>query len=141
MLQHSTSYKLANDGHDTRALQHYTGHKTLYTRFDTPKWRLIGSGISGRTDKCSKTKPDLRVLRPGRDAWTRPLSRSVTATGPPLFACFQRHGDERGAAEHHIDTNKKAERPDERTGQAGDDDTGEHQIDDAVHHHPLPFAR
>jgi site-specific recombinase XerC len=68
MLQHSTSYKLANDGHDTRALQHYMGHKTSCTRFDTPKWRLIGAGIFGRTDNCSKTKPDLRVLRPGRDA-------------------------------------------------------------------------
>ena len=27
MLRHSTGYKLANDGHDTRALQHYLGHK------------------------------------------------------------------------------------------------------------------
>jgi site-specific recombinase XerC len=26
MLRHSTGYKLANDGHDTRALQHYMGH-------------------------------------------------------------------------------------------------------------------
>lgn len=29
MLRHSTGYKLANDGHDTRALQHYMGHKTI----------------------------------------------------------------------------------------------------------------
>jgi site-specific recombinase XerD len=27
MLRHSTGYKLANDGHDTRSLQHYLGHK------------------------------------------------------------------------------------------------------------------
>ncbi len=51
-----------------RLLQHYMGHKTSCARFDTPNWRLIGSGISGRTPNCSKTKPDLRVLRPGRDA-------------------------------------------------------------------------
>ena len=50
MLRHSTGYKLANDGHETRALQHYMGHKNSCTRFATPKWRLIGSRISGRTE-------------------------------------------------------------------------------------------
>ena len=29
MLRHSTGYKLADDGHDTRALQHYMGHKNI----------------------------------------------------------------------------------------------------------------
>jgi type 1 fimbriae regulatory protein FimE len=29
MLRHSTGYKLANDGHDTRALQHYMGHRNI----------------------------------------------------------------------------------------------------------------
>ncbi len=29
MLRRSTGYKLANDGHDTRALQHYMGHKNI----------------------------------------------------------------------------------------------------------------
>ena len=28
-LRHSTGCKLANDGHDTRALQHYMGHKNI----------------------------------------------------------------------------------------------------------------
>ena len=37
MLRHSTGFKLANDGQDTRAIQHYLGHKNiqhtvLYTR-------------------------------------------------------------------------------------------------------------
>jgi type 1 fimbriae regulatory protein FimB/type 1 fimbriae regulatory protein FimE len=27
MLRHACGFKLANDGHDTRALQHYFGHK------------------------------------------------------------------------------------------------------------------
>jgi type 1 fimbriae regulatory protein FimB/type 1 fimbriae regulatory protein FimE len=26
---HACGYKLANDGHDTRALQHYLGHKNI----------------------------------------------------------------------------------------------------------------
>ena len=29
MLRHSTGYKLANDGHDTRSIQHYLGHKNI----------------------------------------------------------------------------------------------------------------
>ena len=29
MLGHSTGYKLANDGHDTRAIQHYLGHRNI----------------------------------------------------------------------------------------------------------------
>ncbi len=29
MLRHSNGYKLANDGHDTRGLQHYMGHKNI----------------------------------------------------------------------------------------------------------------
>lgn len=29
MLRHSTGYKLANEGHDTRAIQHYLGHKNI----------------------------------------------------------------------------------------------------------------
>jgi type 1 fimbriae regulatory protein FimE len=29
MLRHATGYKLANDGQDTRSLQHYLGHKEI----------------------------------------------------------------------------------------------------------------
>ena len=29
MIRHSTGYKLANDGHDTRAIQHYLGHRNI----------------------------------------------------------------------------------------------------------------
>ena len=43
MLRHSTGYKLANDGHDTRALQHYLGHKNIqntvrYTELSTARF-------------------------------------------------------------------------------------------------------
>ena len=31
MLQHACGYKLANDGRDTRALQHYLGHNNMHT--------------------------------------------------------------------------------------------------------------
>ena len=29
MLRHACGFKLANDGHDTRAPQHYLGHKNI----------------------------------------------------------------------------------------------------------------
>jgi site-specific recombinase XerD len=29
MLRHSTGYKLANEGRDTRSLQHYLGHRNI----------------------------------------------------------------------------------------------------------------
>jgi type 1 fimbriae regulatory protein FimB/type 1 fimbriae regulatory protein FimE len=29
MLRHPTGYKLANEGHDTRAIQHDLGHKNI----------------------------------------------------------------------------------------------------------------
>ena len=29
MLRHATGYKLANDGHDTRSIQHYLGHRSI----------------------------------------------------------------------------------------------------------------
>jgi type 1 fimbriae regulatory protein FimB/type 1 fimbriae regulatory protein FimE len=29
MLRHATGFKLANEGHDTRVIQHYLGHKNI----------------------------------------------------------------------------------------------------------------
>ena len=44
MLRHSTGFKLANDGHDTRAIQHYLGHKNIqhtviYTRMAPDRFK------------------------------------------------------------------------------------------------------
>jgi integrase len=44
MLRHACGYKLANDGHDTRALQHYLGHKSIqhtvrYTELSPDRFR------------------------------------------------------------------------------------------------------
>jgi type 1 fimbriae regulatory protein FimB/type 1 fimbriae regulatory protein FimE len=46
MLRHACGFKLANDGHDTRALQHYLGHK-ISTPSGTPKWRPTASKTFG----------------------------------------------------------------------------------------------
>lgn len=44
MLRHACGYKLANDGRDTRALQHYLGHKTImhtvrYTELSSERFK------------------------------------------------------------------------------------------------------
>jgi type 1 fimbriae regulatory protein FimB/type 1 fimbriae regulatory protein FimE len=45
MLRNGCGYKLANDGHDTRAIQHYLGHRSIASTV-----RLTGSSISGKTE-------------------------------------------------------------------------------------------
>ena len=47
MLRHACGYKLANDGHDTRALQHYLGHKNIQHTVRYTDSHPIGSGTSG----------------------------------------------------------------------------------------------
>jgi type 1 fimbriae regulatory protein FimE len=44
MLRHACGYKLANEGQDTRAIQHYLGHKNIqhtvrYTRLSTDRFK------------------------------------------------------------------------------------------------------
>ena len=44
MLRHACGYKLANDGHDTRAIQHYLGHRDInhtvrYTELSPERFR------------------------------------------------------------------------------------------------------
>jgi len=56
MLRHSYGYRLANDGQDTRVIQHYLGHRSIastvrYTALATdPVQRLLaGLALVGRT--------------------------------------------------------------------------------------------
>src|SRR4051794_28689353 len=60
MLRHACGYKLANDGHDTRALQHYLGHKNIqhtvrYTVSDSPiplfRWLDFFVGLSANASR------------------------------------------------------------------------------------------
>ena len=44
MLRHACGYKLANDGQDTRAVQHYLGHKNIqhtvrYTELSSERFK------------------------------------------------------------------------------------------------------
>jgi site-specific recombinase XerD len=52
MLRHSTGYKLANDGHDTRAIQDYLGHRSIastvrYTRPRAGSFQALLAGLRG----------------------------------------------------------------------------------------------
>jgi integrase len=60
MLRHSTGFKLANQGVDTRSLQHYLGHKNIHTPSDTASFPRIGFEISGKTERQARG----RVPRP-----------------------------------------------------------------------------
>ena len=40
-LRHSTGYKLANNGHDTRSLAHYLGHRNLQS---TARYTALAEG-------------------------------------------------------------------------------------------------
>ena len=50
MLRHACGYKLANDGHDTRALQAYLGHKNIQHTVRYTELRRRGSRIFGASD-------------------------------------------------------------------------------------------
>jgi site-specific recombinase XerD len=55
MLRHATGYKLANEGHDTRAIQHYLAHKNIqHTVRYTPSCPRLASGTSGATDSLKE---------------------------------------------------------------------------------------
>ncbi|MBK1724420.1 hypothetical protein CKO23_19635 [Thiocystis violacea] len=46
MLRHATGYKLANDGQDTRGIQHYLGHRniqhtTRYTELASDRFKNV----------------------------------------------------------------------------------------------------
>jgi site-specific recombinase XerD len=51
MLRHSCGYKLANDGQDTRAIQHYLGHKSInstvrYTALASDRFKGLLEGLA-----------------------------------------------------------------------------------------------
>jgi type 1 fimbriae regulatory protein FimE len=50
MLRHACAHKLANDGHDTRALQYYLGHKNISHTVRYTELARTGSRIFGGTE-------------------------------------------------------------------------------------------
>jgi integrase len=60
MLRHSTGFKLANQGVDTRSLQHYLGHKNIQHTVRYSELSPSGFVISGKTEWRARG----RVARP-----------------------------------------------------------------------------
>jgi type 1 fimbriae regulatory protein FimB/type 1 fimbriae regulatory protein FimE len=52
MLRHACGYKLANDGQDTRAVQHYLGHRNIQHTARYTECRRSGSKVFGRIEVC-----------------------------------------------------------------------------------------
>ena len=76
MLRHACGYKLTNDGHDTRAIQLYKGHKNIqntvsYTQLSTHRFKkvlgrleILSTSSAGRLARARRTraKPDIGIL-------------------------------------------------------------------------------
>jgi site-specific recombinase XerC len=59
MIRHACGFKLANDGQDTRALQHYLGHKNIqhtvrYTELSPQRFRDLSSIVNQVPRKCHR---------------------------------------------------------------------------------------
>jgi len=71
MLRHSTGYKLAGDGHDTRSIQDYLGHKDIRHMVRYTELSQSRSGTFGEIDPIGNG-PFLTRLAPF-DFWGGPF--------------------------------------------------------------------
>jgi tripartite-type tricarboxylate transporter receptor subunit TctC len=85
MLRHSTGYKLANDGHDTRAIQDYLGHRSIAStvRYTTlapapAVTDLIGGRVQVVFDNFAAS---IEFVRAGK---LRALAVTTATRSPPL---------------------------------------------------------
>ena len=78
MLRHATGHKLANEGRDTRALQHYLGHKNISKRplatAALPAWRR-------GADRMKHTVLSLRTPCPSVGRWPLVLTGLAPESG------------------------------------------------------------
>src|SRR5215467_11942030 len=84
MLRHACRFKLANDGHDTRALQHYLGHKNIqhtvrYTEMAPDRFKDFWRDRSRATTSRCLRAPCRR--RQARDDFCFPLNHPRRLAG------------------------------------------------------------
>jgi len=63
MFRHAYGYKLANDGRDTRALQHYLGHKSIQHTVRYTKLSTLSSTQNASASLVGRMRPIRRVPR------------------------------------------------------------------------------
>jgi hypothetical protein len=94
MLRHSCGYKLANDGQDTRAIQHYLGHRSIastvrYTALAPDRFRgfwKVRPRAEGSSASFASRSDYLRQLDADDFFTTRQLSASVRTLRTPTHA-------------------------------------------------------
>jgi Phage integrase family len=92
VLRHACGFKLANDGHDTRALQHYVGHKTIqhtvrYTELSPDRFRISGVNRSftlhSRTTRATGGTVTESVLARSGNGQTHAFPSAVRGAAGP----------------------------------------------------------
>ena len=89
MLRHACGFKLANDGHDTRALQAYLGHKNISTRCAIPSWRQRGSkafGVDTASARWIKSPAGMTVTTSDNGIFVPELRTFTTTFGSRIHA-------------------------------------------------------
>ena len=95
MLRHSTGFKLANDGQDTRAIQHYLGHRiiqhtVLYTQLASDRFNEAGTTVDFLLTAKRDRKAALRFLR-----------KAIKWNGTPKKITIDKSGANTAAIESH----------------------------------------
>ena len=80
MLRHSTGFRLANDGHDTRSLAHYLGHRNLQS---TARYTALAPDRFARFWQDSAVSP--LALAPGG---ALPCYVRIKSTSCPVIGAF-----------------------------------------------------
>jgi integrase len=98
MLRHACGFKLANDGHDTRALQHYLGHKNIqhtvrYTELSARPLpglleRLMASTRGVHGEACRRDTGGRRSMRHRAALTYRHIRIKLAATSTEEPACL-----------------------------------------------------
>ena len=86
MLRHSCGYKLANDGQDTRAIQHYLGHRSIASTVRYTKLAPDRFKGSGRIEIAHRAPSDQGVHR-GRAAMSQHRLFYFMELKEPKAAC------------------------------------------------------
>jgi site-specific recombinase XerD len=69
MFRHACGYRLANHGRDTRALQHYLGHKSIqhtvrYTKLSLNRFRDFWRRLSEQRTRAAIARPSVSHCGP-----------------------------------------------------------------------------
>ena len=83
MLRHACGFALANEGHDTRSLQAYLGHKNIQHTVRYTELSPDGSRISGGTFSRKRDRPRMNNWPAEGLPYVRPLHPAVTPSRRP----------------------------------------------------------